>query len=40
MVHELRLFKSDAEIELPRKAGKISALAHTRAMQKMSARYV
>lgn len=33
IVHELRLFKSDAEIELLRKAGEISALAHIRAMK-------
>lgn len=34
IVHEQRLFKSDFELELLRKAGKITALAHTRAMQK------
>ncbi len=33
-VHELRLFKSDEELDVMRKAGEISALAHTRAMQK------
>ena len=32
-VHEMRLFKSAEEIEILRQAGKISALAHTRAMQ-------
>ncbi|WP_416339807.1 Xaa-Pro aminopeptidase, partial [Pantoea eucrina] len=32
-VHEMRLFKSAEEIEMLRQAGKISALAHTRAMQ-------
>jgi Xaa-Pro aminopeptidase len=32
-VHEMRLFKDADEIELLRRAGKISALAHTRAMQ-------
>lgn len=32
-VHEMRLFKSAEEIEILRHAGKISALAHTRAMQ-------
>ncbi|KAA5968230.1 MULTISPECIES: Xaa-Pro aminopeptidase [Pantoea] len=31
-VHEMRLFKDADEIELMRRAGKISALAHTRAM--------
>lgn len=33
-VHELRLFKSAEELEVMRRAGEISALAHTRAMQK------
>ncbi|SMG59283.1 Xaa-Pro aminopeptidase [Cedecea sp. NFIX57] len=33
MVHELRLFKSEEEIAVMRRAGEISALAHTRAMQ-------
>ncbi|WP_336286343.1 Xaa-Pro aminopeptidase [Cronobacter dublinensis] len=33
-VHELRLFKSPEELALMRRAGEISALAHTRAMQK------
>ena len=33
IVHEMRLFKSPAEIEILRRAGEISALAHTRAMQ-------
>jgi Xaa-Pro aminopeptidase len=32
-VHELRLFKSEAEIAVMRRAGEITALAHTRAMQ-------
>ncbi len=32
-VHEMRLFKSSAEQALLREAGRISALAHTRAMQ-------
>ncbi|MFS2225502.1 Xaa-Pro aminopeptidase [Pantoea sp. B65] len=32
-VHEMRLFKSAEEVEILRQAGKISALAHTRAMQ-------
>lgn len=32
-VHEMRLFKSPEEIVLMRRAGEISALAHTRAMQ-------
>ncbi|NIF60300.1 Xaa-Pro aminopeptidase [Enterobacter sp. Ap-916] len=32
-VHELRLFKSEEEITVMRRAGEISALAHTRAMQ-------
>ncbi|OCQ20796.1 Xaa-Pro aminopeptidase [Pseudoalteromonas luteoviolacea] len=33
LIHEMRLFKSDAEIEVMRKAAKISAEAHIRAMQ-------
>ncbi|XKM13218.1 Xaa-Pro aminopeptidase [Orbaceae bacterium ac157xtp] len=33
MLHEMRLFKSEHEITLMRKAGKISALGHIRAMQ-------
>lgn len=33
IVHEMRLFKSAEEIEVMRRAGEISALAHTRAMQ-------
>ncbi|HHR6037534.1 TPA: Xaa-Pro aminopeptidase [Providencia alcalifaciens] len=33
MVHEMRLFKSDAEMAVMRKAGEISALAHIRAME-------
>lgn len=32
-VHEMRLFKSSAELAMLREAGRISALAHTRAMQ-------
>ena len=32
-VHEMRLFKSPEEIDILRRAGEISALAHTRAMQ-------
>ncbi|HCX00295.1 MAG TPA: Xaa-Pro aminopeptidase [Pantoea sp.] len=32
-VHEMRLFKGPEEIDLLRRAGKISALAHTRAME-------
>lgn len=32
-VHELRLFKSEEEIAVMRRAGEITALAHTRAMQ-------
>lgn len=32
-VHEMRLFKGPEEIDILRRAGKISALAHTRAMQ-------
>ncbi|MCP6559501.1 Xaa-Pro aminopeptidase, partial [Klebsiella pneumoniae] len=34
MVHEMRLFKSPEELEVMHRAGEISALAHTRAMQK------
>ena len=34
MVHEMRLFKSPEEIAIMRRAGEISALAHTRAMEK------
>jgi Xaa-Pro aminopeptidase len=33
LLHDLRLYKSAAEIRLMRKAGKISAAAHVRAMQ-------
>ncbi|HAU5443082.1 Xaa-Pro aminopeptidase [Cronobacter sakazakii] len=33
-VHEMRLFKSPEELAVMRRAGEISALAHTRAMQK------
>ena len=33
LLHEMRLFKSEAEIELMREAGRISAQAHVRAMQ-------
>lgn len=33
LLHELRLFKSEAEIGLMREAGRISAQAHVRAMQ-------
>jgi len=33
IVHEMRLFKSAAEVEVMRRAGEITALAHTRAMQ-------
>ncbi|MCF2856638.1 Xaa-Pro aminopeptidase [Pseudoalteromonas sp. SMS1] len=33
LIHEMRLFKSDAEVEIMRQAGKISAQAHIRAMQ-------
>ncbi|WP_105664624.1 Xaa-Pro aminopeptidase [Cronobacter dublinensis] len=36
-VHELRLFKSPEELAVMRRAGEISALAHTRAMQKCRA---
>ena len=34
VVHEMRLFKSPEEIAVMRRAGEISALAHTRAMEK------
>lgn len=34
LLHEMRLFKSDLEKEVMRKAGEISALGHVRAMQK------
>jgi Xaa-Pro aminopeptidase len=34
MVHEMRLFKSPEEIAVMRRAGEITALAHTRAMEK------
>lgn len=34
LVHEMRLFKSAEEIAVMRRAGEISALAHTRAMEK------
>ncbi|PHM33268.1 Xaa-Pro aminopeptidase [Xenorhabdus innexi] len=33
-LHEMRLFKSETELEILRKAGQISAQAHTRAMQR------
>ncbi|MGO2567864.1 MAG: Xaa-Pro aminopeptidase, partial [Serratia proteamaculans] len=33
-LHEMRLFKSSEEMVIMRRAGEISALAHTRAMQK------
>ena len=33
-VHEMRLFKSEEELAVMRRAGEISALAHTRAMEK------
>ncbi|WP_435927778.1 Xaa-Pro aminopeptidase [Dryocola sp. BD613] len=33
-LHEMRLFKSEEEIAVLRRAGEITALAHTRAMQK------
>ncbi len=33
-VHEMRLFKSEEEIAVLRRAGEITALAHTRAMEK------
>jgi len=36
-VHEMRLFKSEEELAVMRRAGKISALAHTRAMEKCRA---
>ena len=34
VVHEMRLLKSEEELNLMRRAGEISALAHTRAMEK------
>src|SRR5476649_3094252 len=34
IVHEMRLFKSPEEISIMRRAGQITALAHTRAMEK------
>lgn len=34
IVHEMRLFKSPEELDMMRRAGEISALAHTRAMDK------
>jgi len=34
VVHEMRLFKSHEELEVMRRAGEISALAHTRAMER------
>ncbi|MRS89577.1 Xaa-Pro aminopeptidase [Enterobacteriaceae bacterium RIT714] len=34
IVHEMRLFKSPEELAVMRRAGEISALAHTRAMEK------
>ena len=34
IVHEMRLFKSPEEIAVLRRAGEITALAHTRAMEK------
>ncbi|MCY0773981.1 Xaa-Pro aminopeptidase [Enterobacter cloacae complex sp. 2022EL-00788] len=34
VVHEMRLFKSEEELNVLRRAGEISALAHTRAMEK------
>lgn len=34
IVHEMRLFKSAEELNVMRRAGEISALAHTRAMEK------
>ena len=36
-VHEMRLFKSEEELAVMRRAGEISALAHTRAMEKCRA---
>ena len=36
IVHELRLFKSPAELELMRRAASVSAQAHVRVMQKVS----
>lgn len=37
IVHEMRLFKSPAEIAIMRRAGEITAKAHTRAMEKCRA---
>ncbi|STQ43069.1 Xaa-Pro aminopeptidase [Ewingella americana] len=37
IVHEMRLFKSPEEIAVMRRAGEITALAHTRAMEKCRA---
>ncbi|MGC6388764.1 Xaa-Pro aminopeptidase [Ewingella sp. S1.OA.A_B6] len=37
IVHEMRLFKSPAEIAIMRRAGEITAQAHTRAMEKCRA---
>ncbi|MCE6983830.1 M24 family metallopeptidase, partial [Pseudomonas frederiksbergensis] len=34
VVHEMRLFKSPEEIAVLRRAGEITAMAHTRAMEK------
>ena len=34
IVHEMRLFKSAEELAVMRRAGEITALAHTRAMEK------
>lgn len=34
VVHDMRLFKSPEELEVMRRAGEISALAHTRAMER------
>lgn len=34
VVHEMRLFKSEEELNVMRRAGEISATAHTRAMEK------
>lgn len=34
LLHEMRLFKSPAEIDIMKRAGEISALAHVRAMEK------
>ena len=35
LLHDMRLYKSAAEIRLMRQAGKISAAAHNRAMERM-----